>query len=215
MNSDQRSIRVLLVEDEDFTRTMVSEMLTASGINVLPVASVAEALKSMDEFDPHVVLTDLDLGHGPDGADLLTKVAEDRPWTGMVIMTAHASPELAINDVSRIPEQAGYIVKSELNSIHTLVSIIQESIIMPGNFNGSDYSGDRKVTITSSQAEILRMIADGLSNTAIAEARGITLRAAEALIQRTFAALGVNGDSSINARVAAVRMWQQGKVAVK
>ena len=215
MNSDQRSIRVLLVEDEDFTRTMVSEMLSASGINVLPVASVAEALKSMDEFDPHVVLTDLDLGHGPDGADLLTKVAEDRPWTGMVIMTAHASPELAINDVSRIPEQAGYIVKSELNSIHSLVSIIQESIIMPGNFNGSDNVGDEKVTITSSQAEILRMIADGLSNTAIAEARGITLRAAEALIQRTFAALGVNGDSSINARVAAVRMWQQGKVAVK
>jgi DNA-binding NarL/FixJ family response regulator len=194
---------------------MVSEMLSASGINVLPVASVAEALKSMDEFDPHVVLTDLDLGHGPDGADLLTKVAEDRPWTGMVIMTAHASPELAINDVSRIPEQAGYIVKSELNSIHSLVSIIQESIIMPGNFNGSDNVGEEKVTITSSQAEILRMIADGLSNTAIAEARGITLRAAEALIQRTFAALGVNGDSSINARVAAVRMWQQGKVAVK
>ncbi len=215
MNSDQRSIRVLLVEDEDFTRTMVSEMLSASGINVLPVASVAEALKSMDEFDPHVVLTDLDLGHGPDGADLLTKVAEDRPWTGMVIMTAHASPELAINDVSRIPEQTGYIVKSELNSIHSLVSIIQESIIMPGNFNGSDNVGEEKVTITSSQAEILRMIADGLSNTAIAEARGITLRAAEALIQRTFAALGVNGDSSINARVAAVRMWQQGKVAVK
>jgi DNA-binding NarL/FixJ family response regulator len=215
MNSDQRSIRVLLVEDEDFTRTMVSEMLSASGINVLPVASVAEALKSMEEFDPHVVLTDLDLGHGPDGADLLTKVAEDRPWTGMVIMTAHASPELAINDVSRIPEQAGYIVKSELNSIHSLVSIIQESIIMPGNFNGSDNVGEEKVTITSSQAEILRMIADGLSNAAIAEARGITLRAAEALIQRTFAALGVNGDSSINARVAAVRMWQQGKVAVK
>jgi|694.fasta_scaffold63363_2 DNA-binding NarL/FixJ family response regulator len=215
MNSDQRSIRVLLVEDEDFTRTMVSEMLSASGINVLPVASVAEALKSMDEFDPHVVLTDLDLGHGPDGADLLTKVAEDRPWTGMVIMTAHASPELAINDVSRIPEQAGYIVKSELNSIHSLVSIIQESIIMPGNFNGSDNVGEEKVTITSSQAEILRMVADGLSNAAIAEARGITLRAAEALIQRTFAALGVNGDSSINARVAAVRMWQQGKVAVK
>ena len=206
---------MLLVEDEDFTRTMVSEMLSASGINVLPVASVAEALKLMEDFDPHVVLTDLDLGHGPDGADLLTKVAEDRPWTGMVIMTAHASPELAINDVSRIPEQAGYIVKSELNSIHSLVSIIQESIIMPGNFNGSDNVGEEKVTITSSQAEILRMIADGLSNTAIAEARGITLRAAEALIQRTFAALGVNGDSSINARVAAVRMWQQGKVAVK
>jgi DNA-binding NarL/FixJ family response regulator len=215
MSIGQKSIRVLLVEDEDFTRTMVGEMLSASGIEVRPVSSVAEALKSMEEFDPHVVLTDLDLGHGPDGADLLTKVAEERPWTGMVVMTAHASPELAINDASRIPEHAGYIVKSEIHSIQNLISVIQESIIMPGNFNGTDGSSDEKITITSSQAEILRMIADGLSNTAIAEARGITLRAAEALIQRTFTALGVSGDSTINPRVVAVRMWQQGKVVVK
>jgi len=215
MSIGQKSIRVLLVEDEDFTRTMVGEMLSASGIEVRPVSSVAEALKSMEEFDPHVVLTDLDLGHGPDGADLLTKVAEERPWTGMVVMTAHASPELAINDASRIPEHAGYIVKSEIHSIQNLISVIQESIIMPGNFNGADGSGDEKIIITSSQAEILRMIADGLSNTAIAEARGITLRAAEALIQRTFTALGVSGDSTINPRVVAVRMWQQGKVVVK
>ena len=215
MNSGHRSMRVLLVEDEDFTRTIVGEMLTASGITVRPVASVAEALNVMDEFDPNVVLTDLDLGNGPDGADLLTKVAEERPWTGMVVMTAHASPELAINDASRIPEQAGYIVKSEIHSIQNLISVIQESIIMPGNFNGSDSESEEKITITTSQAEILRMIADGLSNTSIAEARGITLRAAEALIQRTFVALGVNGDSSINPRVVAVRKWQQGKVVVK
>jgi DNA-binding NarL/FixJ family response regulator len=208
-------MRVLLVEDEDFTRTMVGEMLSSSGITVRPVASVAEALNALDEFDPNVVLTDLDLGDGPDGADLLTKVAEERPWTGMVVMTAHASPELAINDASRIPEQAGYIVKSEIHSIQNLISVIQESIIMPGNFNGSDSENEEKITITTSQAEILRMIADGLSNTSIAEARGITLRAAEALIQRTFVALGVNGDSSINPRVVAVRKWQQGKVVVK
>lgn len=208
-------MRVLLVEDEDFTRTMVGEMLSASGITVRPVASVAEALNVLDEFDPNVVLTDLDLGNGPDGADLLTKIAEERPWTGMVVMTAHASPELAINDASRIPEQVGYIVKSEIHSIQNLISVIQESIIMPGNFNGSDNENEEKITITTSQAEILRMIADGLSNTSIAEARGISLRAAEALIQRTFVALGVNGDSSINPRVVAVRKWQQGKVVVK
>ena len=208
-------MRVLVVEDEDFTRTMVGEMLSASGIEIKPVASVAEALQVMEEFDPHIVLTDLDLGHGPDGADLLTKVALERPWTGMVVMTAHASPELAIKDASRIPEQAGYIVKSEIHSIRNLISVIEESIIMPGNFNGTDSQGEEKITITAAQAEMLRMIADGLSNSAIAEARGITLRAVEALIQRTFITLGVSGDSTINPRVAAVRKWQQGKVVVK
>lgn len=208
-------MRVLVVEDEDFTRTMVSEMLGASGVEVKPVASVAEALQVLEEFDPHVVLTDLDLGQGPDGADLLTKVALERPWTGMVVMTAHASPELAIKDASRIPEQAGYIVKSEIHSIQNLISVIEESIIMPGNFNGTDSQGEEKITITAAQAEILRMIADGLSNSAISEARGITLRAVEALIQRTFVTLGVSGDANINPRVAAVRKWQQGKVVVK
>jgi DNA-binding NarL/FixJ family response regulator len=208
-------MRVLVVEDEDFTRTMVGEMLSASGIEIKPVASVAEALQVIEDFDPHVVLTDLDLGHGPDGADLLTKVALERPWTGMVVMTAHASPELAIKDASRIPEQAGYIVKSEIHSIRNLISVIEESIIMPGNFNGTDNQGEEKITITAAQAEILRMIADGLSNSAIAETRGITLRAVEALIQRTFVTLGVSGDASVNPRVAAVRKWQQGKVVVK
>jgi len=205
----------MLVEDEDFTRSIVSEMLDASGIKVHPVSSVAEAIESLDVFDPHVVVTDLDLGHGPDGGDLLEKIMEDRPWTGMVVLTAHASPELAVNDPSRIPEQAGYIVKSELHSIHKLISAIEESIVMPGNFEDTTNSTDVKITITSSQAEILRLIADGLSNTSIAEARGISLRSTEALIQRTFVALGVNGDSRINPRVTAVRMWQQGKVVVK
>ena len=211
----QKTMRVLVVEDEDFTRTMVGEMLSASGLDVRTVSSVTEAIRSMEEFDPHVVLTDLDLGHGPDGADLLTKISQERPWTGMVVMTAHASPELAIKDASRIPEQAGYIVKSEIHSIQNLISVLEDSIVMPGNFNDTESGVEQKITITATQAEILRMIADGLSNSAIAEARGITLRAAEALIQRTFTALGVTGNSTINPRVAAVRKWQQGKVVVR
>lgn len=208
-------MRVLVVEDEDFTRNMVNELLGTSGLEVLSVASVAQALKNLDEFDPHVVLTDLDLGHGPDGADLLTKVAEERPWTGMVVMTAHASPELAINDASRIPSQAGYIIKSEIHSIQNLISVINESIVMSGNPIDLEAGSEEKVAVTATQAEILRMIADGWSNSAIAEARGITLRATEAIIQRTFVALGVSRDSSINPRVVAVRKWQQGKVVVK
>lgn len=215
MNSSQKSIRVLLVEDEDFTRTMVGEMLGASGISVYPTRSVSDAIKSIDDFDPHVVLTDLDLGHGPDGADLLTKVFKERPWTGMVIMTAHASPELAINDVSRIPDPTVYIVKSQIQSIQILISAIEESISKTGNFQNHIINNADKISITSSQAEILRMIADGLSNASIAEARGITLRAAEALIQRTFVSLGVNGDPGLNPRVVAARLWHQGKVSVK
>lgn len=215
MTEARKSIRVLLVEDEDFTRTLVKELLEAVGLQTAAAKSVSEALSQLDSFDPHVVITDLDLGIGPDGADLLTKLAEDRPWAGMVVMTAHASPHLAVSDASRIPSNAIYIVKSQIASKERLLEVVQESIQSTDQISEVQFSSEGKISITSNQAEILKMLSEGLSNSAIAEARSITLRAAEALIQRTFAALGVNNDPNINPRVAAVKLWHQGKVVVK
>ena len=209
------AIKVLLVEDEEFTRTLIRDSLEKIGMNVVDVGSVQAALAVMDDFDPHVVVSDLDLGPGPDGADLLYKVEQTRPWTGMVVLTAHASPELALHGASRIPESATYLVKSQISSSDYLRTAIEESIVHPGTINMIKRNSEDQYVVSASQGEILRMIADGLSNAAIARERDVTLRAAEALIQRTFAALGVKGDPDVNSRVIAVRLWQQGKVVVK
>lgn len=209
------AIKVLLVEDEDFTRTLIRDSLMKIGMHVIDVGTVQDALAVMDDFDPHVVVSDLDLGPGPDGADLLYKVEQTRPWTGMVVLTAHASPELALHGASRIPENATYLVKSQISSSEYLKSAIEESIVHPGATGNIKKNSENQYVISATQGEILRMIADGLSNAAIARERNVTLRAAEALIQRTFAALGVKGDPDVNSRVVAVRLWQQGKVVVK
>jgi DNA-binding NarL/FixJ family response regulator len=209
------AIKVLLVEDEEFTRTLIRDSLEKIGMNVVDVGSVQAALAVIDDFDPHVVVSDLDLGPGPDGADLLFKVEKTRPWTGMVVLTSHASPELALHGASRIPANATYLVKSQISSTDYLKTAIEESIVHPGAINMTKKNSEDQYVVSASQGEILRMIADGLSNAAIARERDVTLRAAEALIQRTFAALGVKGDPDINSRVIAVRLWQQGKVVVK
>ena len=209
------AIKVLLVEDEEFMRTLIRDSLTKIGMTVVDVGSVHDALAVMDDFDPHVVVSDLDLGPGPDGADLLYKVEQTRPWTGMVVLTAHASPELALHGASRIPESATYLVKSQISSTEYLKDAIEESIVTPGAKSVANKNSEDQFVISATQGEILRMIADGLSNAAIARERDVTLRAAEALIQRTFAALGVKGDPDVNSRVVAVRLWQQGKVVVK
>jgi len=213
--SEKKAIKVLLVEDESFTRSIVTESLNNAGIDVKGVGSVSEALIVLEEFEPNVVLTDLELGPGPDGADLLSKIYEQRPWTGMVAMTAHASPELAIPKADRIPESTIYIVKAQISSITELIKAIEESISKSEKPFEAKKDVSDKIVITGHQAEILRMLADGKSNASIAKERGITLRAAEALVQRTFAALGLKGDEDINSRVAAVRLWQMGKVVVK
>lgn len=215
MSEGKKSIRVLLVEDEDFTRTLVKELLESVGLVVHSSSKVSDALAMLEEFDPHCIMTDLDLGGGPDGADLLTRVLESRPWTGMVVMTAHASPHLAISDATRIPAGAVYIVKSQIKSKEELLNLVEMSIQNTAESDTPELDIDGKVVLTQSQAEILKMISEGLSNSAIADSRAITLRAAEALIQRTFTALGVNKDPKINPRVAAVKMWHQGNVVVR
>ena len=91
----------------------------------------------------------------------------------------------------------------------------ESSIEKTGKFEMPSQSDSGKLQLSATQAEVLRLIAHGLSNASIAKERDITLRAAEALIQRTFSALGIKGDPDVNSRLVAVKMWQQGKVFVK
>jgi DNA-binding NarL/FixJ family response regulator len=214
MPSNQ-SIRVLLVEDEDFTRTLIADYLTGQNHTVHAVSTIASALQDLETFDPHVVVTDLDFGDGPDGADLIAKITSTQPWTGIVIMSTHNSPELAVRDKNRIPADAIYLVKSQILSINELSVAIQSSITAHEKYIKPQRNLLAVKVVSSTQGEILKMVADGLTNSAIAETKGISLRAAEALVQRTFLSLGVKNDPNLNPRVIASRMWQQGKVIVK
>lgn len=205
--------KVLLVEDEEFTRGLLTSSLEKSGIEVRSCPSVSLALSMLQEFEPHVVIADLDLGQGPSGVHLLERVAQQTPWVGMAILSAHASPELAVRDGYRIPEGTVYAVKSEIASADDLVTLVQAAVERRV-VRESDAVSD-KVVLTPVHGEILRMIAEGLSNAAIAKERKTSLRAAEGMVQRTFVALGIGSDADRNARVLAVRMWQQGKVIIR
>lgn len=207
--------RVLLVEDEEFTRTMVTEALEVNGLTVRSVSAVAEALVALEDFEPHAVISDLDLGTGPSGADLLNRIADETPWVGLVVLTSHASPELAIRPGTKLPAHVCYIMKAQINSSGDLVRAVDSAIEETSFTLNAAVHTDGRPIISPVQGELLRLIAEGYSNQGIAEIRGTSLRSTESLVHRTFAALGIDNDKRMNARVLAVRMWQQGKVVVK
>jgi len=213
--ADDYHHRVLLVEDEEFTRTLVAGSLTSSGLEVRGVSTVTAAVDLLESFEPHVVMADLDLGPGPSGADLLTRVAAEQPWVGLVVLTAHESPELALPKSSNLPDRVVYLVKSHINSVGDLQSAVESALIDAQPHATAEYDQHGKVVLTQPQAEILRLIAEGYSNAGIAQQRGTTLRSAESLVRRTFHALGLESNPAMNPRVLAVRMWQQGRVVVR
>jgi DNA-binding NarL/FixJ family response regulator len=208
--------RVLVAEDEEFTLNLLREVLEGANFQVEAVKSVAEAIERVASFDPHAVVTDLNFGvAGPSGADLLQFIEKEHPWVGKVVLTSHASPALAIPNGVAIPEGVTYLVKSELGAISDLVGAVEDSISHSATHHARPEMENDRIVISSTQGEILLLLAEGYTNAAIARKRGTSLRATETLVQRTFASLGIKSDEDFNPRVLAVRMWQQGKVVVK
>ncbi|MDA2986173.1 MAG: response regulator [Actinomycetota bacterium] len=207
--------RIILVEDEDFTRQAVSDSLAGAGLDVRAVTSVAEALSALGEFEPHAVITDLDLGPGPSGVDLLQRISADFPWIGLVVLTAHRSVELAVGRSDQLPADAVMLVKSALDSMDDIPAAIEQAITQVGVHRPDTSGVADEIIISSVQAEILHLMAEGLSNAGIASRRGTSLRAAEAAVQRTMQALGIAPSPEYNSRVLAVRRWQSGHVTVR
>lgn len=207
--------RVLLVEDEEFTRAMVASALEAAGHQVRGAPSVAAGLVILNDFEPHLVIADLDLGAGPTGADLLHRVSQVSPWVGLVVLTAHAAPSLALPAGARLPERVVYVIKSDVASGADLQLAMDAAIAGAAHGAAPAEDADGRPVISRVQGEILRLIAEGYSNQGIAEFRGTSLRATESLVHRTFVALGLGDDKRMNPRVQAVRMWQQGRVSVR
>ncbi len=170
--------RVLVAEDEEFTLNLLREVLEGANFQVEAVKSVAEAIERIGSFDPHAVITDLNFGvTGPSGADLLQFIEKEHPWVGKVVLTSHASPALAIPNGVAIPEGVTYLVKSELGAISDLVGAVEDSISHSATHHARPEMENDRIVISSTQGEILLLLAEGYTNAAIARKRGTSLLA--------------------------------------
>jgi len=212
--ADSSRGRVVVVEDEAFTRNLVAGSLIAEGWQVEACETIAQALSVIEACEPNAVMCDLDLGAGPSGVDLCRRLAEDYPWIGLVVLTAHTSSELAVPGSVGLPAEVVYVVKSTVGSPGELSAAIEAAI--GGSFNAT--SGDARsgtIEVSAEQGEVLRLLARAYSNTAIAEERGTSVRAAEAMVQRIFVALGIENQPETNSRVAAANMWDSGRIMIR
>ena len=86
---------VLVAEDEDLMRAIVSRLLEESGYRVAAVASAEEALEVFAAEDVAVTLTDIRMA-GMDGLALLDRLKDIDPEALVVVMTAYSSVDSAV-----------------------------------------------------------------------------------------------------------------------
>ena len=155
------------------------------------------------------------MGEGPTGLDLINKIHKVHPEIDIVVLTAHRSPLLIDASFKQLPLNVKYVIKSEIDATNTFEEILRNAIGDKKSSIIHASKNDSEILISKTQAELLQLIAQGLSNQAIAEKRGTTLRAVEALVNRTYEALNLKVNNSRNLRVEAVKLWKSSKINVK
>ncbi len=215
MSIPEKSLNVLVVDDDIFLKNLISELICKLGYKCNTVTNVNDALIAIDDFTPNLVITELYLGKGPSGLNLINKIALNYPEINVIVLTNHRSPLLVDTNFKEFPTKINYVLKSEISSSNTIENLLHNVLNKKSVGNGKLNSKNEGIFISKTQAELLRLIVQGLSNQAIAEKRGTTLRAVEALINRTYEALNLHESESKNLRVEAVKMWKSSLINVK
>ena len=198
--------RVLLVEDNDFTRSMVAAGLRAENcVVVASVSSAKEALQAAGDHDIDCAVIDLHLGLGPTGIDLAHALRKRDPDIGIVVLTGYADPRLHSKGQRPLPENGVYVVKNDVRSTAQLREKIDMAL---GGAQRNVGETSARVPLTDTQMEILRMVAEGLTNTEIARRRVVSERAVETALARLVRKLGIESCDGENPRVMLVQMYR-------
>lgn len=115
---------ILIAEDEEGVRTSLAEVLEEEGYAVTAVADGAAAVAALDAKEFDVVLTDLRMPN-VDGLELLQRVRQISPQTLVLLMTAHATVETAVEALRRGAQD--YLLKPVLfeELLHKIQCLLQ------------------------------------------------------------------------------------------
>lgn len=194
-----------MVDDEVFVQTTLKSALAAHNIEVLAaVDSAASALKAARELNPDVVLLDLDLGPGPSGIDIAIAIRKEFPVMGLVMLTSYTDPRFSMPDAPLLPDGCRFLTKSRLSDFAHLVTEILTAKHKPLQ---KIQRGKEATLLSDAQLDVLRMISLGLSTAQIADERGVTEKAIESMISKTYSILGLEKSKSLNQRVQLARKY--------
>jgi DNA-binding NarL/FixJ family response regulator len=215
------ALRIVLADDSLLVREGVVRLLS-SAPDVEIVESCAdydEALAAVDDHDPDVVLADIKMPPtwSDEGIRLATRLRKTHPDVGVVVLSQFSEPGYVLALFEDGSDRRAYLLKDRVSDRLVLLSAIR-SVAAGGS------SVDPKVVdvlvsararaahsavaqLTPRERDVLSEIAQGKSNTAIADALFLTKRAVEKHINAIFAKLGLGYADDVDKRVKATLIF--------
>lgn len=200
-------LKAAIVEDDDLLRASMEIALQAKGIQVTVSAdSSAVALQHPLIRSIDVALLDLHLGSGPSGIEVARSLRSKNPSVGIVFLTSLLDPRLLNVGLKELPYGSRYVSKQDLRDFDDLVKTLYSAAIGAKSPEEKTRKSD-PLPKSAKQLQILKLVAQGLSNSAIAKQLVLSERTVESSISRLIDELNLRETPDTNKRVQLARIY--------
>jgi DNA-binding NarL/FixJ family response regulator len=197
------------------TREGIVHVLRDAGLDVVAEAGDAdELMRAVHSSQPDVAVVDIKMPptHTDEGLRAAQQIRDDCPDVGVLVLSQYLEPSYAMRLLETHPEQVGYLLKERVFSASVLVDAVRrvhegETVVDPtivSTLFGRRRREDPVTQLSPRERDVLALVAEGLSNKAIAERLFVAERTVEAHVTQIFLKLHLNEHAASHRRVLAV-----------
>ena len=208
-------MRVVIAEDVMLTREGITRLLADTGIDVAAaVGDAASLLGAVQVTQPDAVIVDIRMPptHTDEGLVAAQQIRARHPGVSVLILSQYVEPHYAMRLLEDHPERTGYLLKERIFDVANLIDALRrladgETVVDPtivARLFARKRRADPLDQLTGREREVLTLVAEGLSNRALAARLVVTERTVEAHVNQIFQKLGLSADPGSHRRVLAV-----------
>jgi DNA-binding NarL/FixJ family response regulator len=207
-------MRVVIADDNLLVRKGIAALQADSGIEVAAEVNDAdELLVAVAEQEPDIAIVDIRMPptHTDEGLRAAHEIRARHPAIAIVVLSQHVEHGVATRVLAEHPARLGYLLKDRVTDLDEFVGTLRRVVaggtaldpLVMSRLLESDREGPLDA-LTERERDVLQLLAEGLSNPAIADRLGITLRSAEKYVSSIFIKLDLPDTGSEHRRVLAV-----------
>ncbi|HEY4277039.1 MAG TPA: response regulator transcription factor [Conexibacter sp.] len=208
-------MRVVIAEDHLLTREGLSLVLTRAGLEIVAVAGDRDDLvRKASAHRPDLVVADIRMPptHTDDGLRAALELRGRHPGLPVLLLSQYVQRRFAVELLESGEEGVGYLLKQRIADTDRFVADLRR-VVAGGSVLDREVVAalldrprrdDSVERLTDRQREVLELMAEGRSNTAIAEQLSIAQKSVVRHISHIYDALGLDRSADDHRRVLAV-----------
>ena len=208
-------MRVVLADDTVLLREGVARILDEAGFEVVGQAGNADELMlKVRSYSPDVAIVDIRMPptHTDEGLRAAQEIREKHPTCGVLVLSQYVEAAYAMELLAESAEGVGYLLKDRVSDVNEFADAVRRvgeggSALDPtivSQLVGRRRRDDPIDQLTPREREVLGLMAEGRSNSGIAEQLVVTERAVEKHVTSIFAKLRLPAAPEDHRRVLAV-----------